>query len=244
RHRGHLRPHPRDAAPLQAHVDAGPAQHLGQLDAVALDHHPRDGDTGAARLAPVRGPRHPQLRRDHDLRRGAGRHLYLGVHRRPDPDLSRRRHRAHGSRGSRREARAGAAVALLTGSGPGMTARVRCTVMPDPAAHCEALVRAAARARYLAALFAPAEHRGALHALYAFNLEVARVRELAHEPLAGEIRLQWWSDALGGERRGEAAAHPVAVALSAASAPYDPPGEPLAALIAARRFDPYHEPVG
>ena len=30
------------------HVDAGPAQHLGQFDAVALDHHPRDGDARAA----------------------------------------------------------------------------------------------------------------------------------------------------------------------------------------------------
>ena len=48
RHGGDLRPHPRDAAPLQAAVDAGPAQHLGQFDAVALDHHPRHGDAGAA----------------------------------------------------------------------------------------------------------------------------------------------------------------------------------------------------
>ena len=46
-------------------------------------------------------------------------------------------------------------------------------------------------------LFAPAEHRGALFALYAFNLEVARVREVVREPLAGEIRLQWWRDVAG-----------------------------------------------
>ena len=42
-----------------------------------------------------------------------------------------------------------------------------------------------------------------MFALYAFNLEIARVREVAREPLAGEIRLQWWSDVLGGEGRGE-----------------------------------------
>ena len=47
RHRRHLRPHSRNAAPLQADADAGPAQHLGQLDAVALDHHPRHRDAGA-----------------------------------------------------------------------------------------------------------------------------------------------------------------------------------------------------
>ena len=70
--------------------------------------------------------------------------------------------------------------------------------MPDAFAHCEALVRAADRERFLTALFAPADRRNALFALYAFNIEIARVREAVREPLAGEIRLQWWSDALRG----------------------------------------------
>ena len=87
-------------------------------------------------------------------------------------------------------------------------------------AHCEALVRAADKDRFLATLFAPAEHRGALFALYAFNLEVARVREVVREPLSGEIRLQWWSDVLRGEGRGEVGAHPVAAALRATIARY------------------------
>jgi 15-cis-phytoene synthase len=113
--------------------------------------------------------------------------------------------------------------------------------MPD--AHCRALVRAADKDRYLTALFAPAEHRGALFALYAFNLEVARVREVVHDPLAGEIRLQWWSDVLHGADRGEVAAHPVAAALRAAIARYRLPVERLAALVAARRFDLYDEPM-
>jgi phytoene synthase len=113
--------------------------------------------------------------------------------------------------------------------------------MPD--AHCRALVRAADKDRYLAALFAPAEHRGALFALYAFNLEVARVREVVRDPLAGEIRLQWWSDVLHGADRGEVAAHPVAAALREAIARYRLPVERLAALVAARRFDLYDEPM-
>ena len=46
-----------------------------------------------AGAAAVRRPGDPQLHRDHDVRRGAGRHLHVGVHRRADPDLSRRRHR-------------------------------------------------------------------------------------------------------------------------------------------------------
>ena len=38
-------------------------------------------------------------------------------------------------------------------------------------------------------------------ALYAFNLEIARTRELAREPMPGEIRLQWWRDVLAGAGR-------------------------------------------
>ena len=116
--------------------------------------------------------------------------------------------------------------------------------MQDAFAHCEGLVRAADKDRFLASLFAPAEHRDALLALYAFNLEIARVREVAHEAVAGEIRLQWWSDVLGGAGRGEVAAHPVAAALLATMARYQLPLERLERLIEARRFDLYDEPMG
>ena len=85
--------------------------------------------------------------------------------------------------------------------------------MQDAYAHCEAVVRAADKDRFLAALFAPAERRRHLFALYAFNGEIARVRELAREALPGEIRLQWWRDVLDGEARGEVSANPVAAAL-------------------------------
>jgi phytoene synthase len=115
--------------------------------------------------------------------------------------------------------------------------------MQDAFAHCEGLVRAADKDRFLASLFAPGEHRDALLALYAFNLEIARVREVVHEAVAGEIRLQWWSDVLGGGTRGEVAAHPVAAALLEIIARYQLPPERLARLIEARRFDLYDEPM-
>ncbi len=83
----------------------------------------------------------------------------------------------------------------------------------DAFQHCEELVRAQDKDRYLAALFAPADQRGALFALYAFNAEVAAVRDRVREPMAGEIRLQWWRDALNGERGGRGSANPVAAAL-------------------------------
>jgi len=115
--------------------------------------------------------------------------------------------------------------------------------MRDAFAHCEALLRAADRDRFLTTLFAPAEHRDALFALYAFNVEITRVREAAREPLAGEIRLQWWNDVLGGARRGEVAAFPEAAALLASMARYHLPAERFEALTAARRFDLYDEPM-
>ncbi|MGH6727431.1 MAG: phytoene/squalene synthase family protein [Pseudolabrys sp.] len=109
--------------------------------------------------------------------------------------------------------------------------------------HCAALVREADRDRYLASLFAPAEHRDALYALYAFNVEVSRVRDLAREPIPGEIRLQWWREVLAGEREGEAAAHPVGAALRATLSRYGFVATPLLELIDARTFDLYDEPM-
>ena len=115
--------------------------------------------------------------------------------------------------------------------------------MPDAFAYCAELVRANDRDRYLATLFAPAEKRGALYALYAFNSEVARVREVARQPLPGEIRLQWWSDVLHGERSGEASANPVTSALLAAIGRHHIASGKLIDLIDARRFDLYDEPM-
>jgi len=115
--------------------------------------------------------------------------------------------------------------------------------MADAADYCAELLCTADRDRYVAALFAPAEHRDALFALYAFNSEIARVRDLAREPLPGEIRLQWWSDVLRGERGGEAQAHPIAAALLASIAQYRLPADRLIDLVEARRFDLYDEPI-
>jgi 15-cis-phytoene synthase len=115
--------------------------------------------------------------------------------------------------------------------------------MQDAFAYCAELVRTADRDRFISSLFAPAQHRAALHALYAFNVEVARVREVAREPLPGEIRLQWWSEVLGGERAEEASANPVASALLAAIKRHRLAAAKLTALIDARCFDLYDDPM-
>jgi len=115
--------------------------------------------------------------------------------------------------------------------------------MDDNYRHCEALVRAADKDRYLATLFAPADIRGPLFALYAFNAEIASVRERAREPMPGEIRLQWWRDVLDGERSGEAAANPVAAALLDTVARFSLPKPRLLDLIEAHSFDLYDDPM-
>ncbi|MEX2452128.1 MAG: phytoene/squalene synthase family protein [Rhodospirillales bacterium] len=79
---------------------------------------------------------------------------------------------------------------------------------------CARMVRSEDRDRFLCAMFAPANRRGYLFALYAFNLEIARVREIVSEPLIGRMRLQWWRDALDSIYRGTGPNNPVARAVA------------------------------
>lgn len=80
--------------------------------------------------------------------------------------------------------------------------------------HCATEVQRHDPDRFLASLFAPPERRNDLHVLYAFNLEVAKTREVVTERTLGEIRLQWWRDALAGAYAGTPPAHAVAAPLA------------------------------
>jgi 15-cis-phytoene synthase len=104
------------------------------------------------------------------------------------------------------------------------------------------IVRLADPDRYLAALYAPAEKRAALLALYAFNAEIAAVRDRVSQPLPGEIRLQWWRDMLASGDPA-AAGHPVAAALLDAVREYRLPVQTFANMIEARIFDLYDDPM-
>ena len=118
--------------------------------------------------------------------------------------------------------------------------------MPDPADNA-AVTLAALREmdidRYLAVILSPEPHRPALAALYAFNAELARVRDVIHEPLPGEIRLQYWRDLLAGSAHGSTEANPVAAELLKAVQTYRLPLEPLIAMSEARIFDLYDDPI-
>ncbi len=108
---------------------------------------------------------------------------------------------------------------------------------------CEASVRANDRDRYLAGLFIPAEKRRHVFALYAFSHEIARVRDRIREPLPGEMRLQWWRDALDAEARGDAAANPIAAALVDTIERFALPRQAFRNLVDARAFDLYDDPM-
>lgn len=115
--------------------------------------------------------------------------------------------------------------------------------MPDAFDHCEEQVRAGDKDRFLATLFAPQKHRRALYALYAFNIEIKHVRDRAHQPMPGEIRLQWWRDALNGLGRGDVASHPVAMAFRETVVRYQLPPAAILDMIDAHTFDLYDEPM-
>lgn len=114
--------------------------------------------------------------------------------------------------------------------------------MPSADAVAETL-KAADPDRYFASLVLKPAVRPAVQALFAFGAELAGVRDRAREPRAGEIRLQWWSDALQGQGHGAVRQNPLAAALLDAITAYGLPTVPLLRMIAARRFDLYDDPM-
>ncbi len=105
------------------------------------------------------------------------------------------------------------------------------------------LVRAADRDRYLAALYAPEDKRQDLLALYAFNAEIAGIRDRVSQALPGEIRLQWWRDLIDVRDPSASAGHPVADALLQAIDRGNLPVQTFQNYLDARIFDLYDDPM-
>jgi NADH dehydrogenase [ubiquinone] 1 alpha subcomplex assembly factor 6 len=102
---------------------------------------------------------------------------------------------------------------------------------------CAEQVRRFDNDRFLCSLFAPAAEREALAAVFAFNVEVARIRESVAEPLLGQIRLQWWRDAIEGIYAGRAQSHQVVVALDQAVHGFGLSRRHFERVLDARAFD-------
>jgi len=118
----------------------------------------------------------------------------------------------------------------------------------DDISYCLRQARQRDYDRYVATLTAPMRLRGYLGVLLAFNVEIARVREIVSEPALGDMRLAWWREAVNEaalpEDQGEAKGHPVARALAETMRKYDVDPHYLHALIDARQRDLDDAPFG
>ena len=110
-------------------------------------------------------------------------------------------------------------------------------------AHSSQMLRESDRDRYLSTLALPAAARDGVTAILAFNADIASIRERVSGPAPGEIRLQWWNDALKGDGHGAVRQNPLADALLTTLDRYALPPGTLQRLIGARRFDLYDDPM-
>jgi len=126
-------------------------------------------------------------------------------------------------------------VKVIGGKTP---ARDRRSAGTDRLSPVAALVRRHDRDRFQTVLFAPAARREALFALYAFNHEIARVRERVTEPTLGRIRLEWWRETVAAAYEdGPVRHHDVVEALTDAIRAHGPTREHFDRLTDARERD-------
>lgn len=103
--------------------------------------------------------------------------------------------------------------------------------------------RTHARDRYLAALLAPEDARDDLVTVAAYVGELERIPYVANDATIGEIRFQWWRDALAAPA-GTASGHPVADAMRALAARRDLPAQLLALPIEGYARVLYEDGIG
>ncbi|MCL4765080.1 MAG: squalene/phytoene synthase family protein [Hyphomicrobiaceae bacterium] len=124
-----------------------------------------------------------------------------------------------------------------------MTETATADAAPSPEDVVRLSARASERDRYLAALLAPRQVRQALVALAAFAGEVGRIPAFVSEPMVGEIRLQWWREALENADPALRSGHPVADAMRATAAQHELPLGLLIGFIDAQSAGLYDEPM-
>lgn len=95
--------------------------------------------------------------------------------------------------------------------------------------------------KHLSCLYLPEDVRPAAVSIYLFDAEIRRIPELISEPLPGEIRLQFWRDAIAKNTVGDAG--PIGAALLQTIADYHLPKEVFHNYLNARIFDLYNDPM-
>lgn len=104
------------------------------------------------------------------------------------------------------------------------------------------LLRDLDRFTWLSSLLMPGAVRNISTILWALHSELAAIADKVKEPIAGEIRLQWWIDVLNGEREGEARANPLSKEVMDALAEHSLSASTLAQKAEAHIADLYADP--
>lgn len=114
----------------------------------------------------------------------------------------------------------------------------------DDFAYCVTLVKDGARDLYLADLLLPDQIRNDIAAIHAFHVEITNIALSLGEPMAGQIRIQWWIDVLQGERASEAGGNPLSRCLLDVIGRHKLPVTDFVAKLEAHVFDLYQDPMG
>lgn len=111
--------------------------------------------------------------------------------------------------------------------------------MPETAEYIADLVRHEDRDRFLTAMFMPEDRRADVLALYAFNIELAKIREHVSETMIGRIKLQWWRDVIAAiyDGKGAPKGNPVTEGLVTAITARNLPRDHFDVLLATRERD-------
>ncbi len=109
--------------------------------------------------------------------------------------------------------------------------------------YCTKLVRQYDKNRYLSGSLADSKRRQQLFSLYAFDIEINQIRDKISDAFPGEVRIQWWRDAITGNETGGVGNHPIASALISTIENYQLPIDPICNLLEARTFDIYNDPM-
>jgi phytoene synthase len=103
--------------------------------------------------------------------------------------------------------------------------------------YCEELVKKGDYYRYLVTLLMDKKHRQKLFSIFAFNDEIAKVKDITSEPITGMIRLQWWRDAIEELFDGKCRKHEVVEALQKTIHAQPIPKKTLLQMIDAREVE-------
>ncbi|KAI0056570.1 hypothetical protein BV25DRAFT_1565467 [Artomyces pyxidatus] len=101
--------------------------------------------------------------------------------------------------------------------GIGSTTSTNTPAVEDPDAYCKAFVRKHDYESFLVSQFYPKAKQKGYFALKAFYVELSTIQDSVSNAMIGEMRMQFWRDAVKAMSDGRPPHHPIAIALHNAS---------------------------